>query len=174
LRVVTRRLPYLVYACPGRLTRRGDPCPVLGAGTTLPAEAAVPSSKGRSNLAPHLSSPTATSVHPTVINGGAEDGGTSASDDCIALSSWSPDAEPASSGTPEGSPELQSAAADRSTGSHRIRPRKGGVMSAPKKHPPEVRDRAIRPVDDLLVDEQLPLSVTGAGCRIGEQFGHQS
>ena len=47
-------------------------------------------------------------------------------------------------------------------------------MSAPKKHPPEVRDRAIRPVDDLLVDEQLPLSVTGAGCRIGEQFGHQS
>jgi transposase len=37
-------------------------------------------------------------------------------------------------------------------------------MSAPKKYPPEVRDRAIRLVDDLLADDQLQLSVTGA-CR---------
>jgi hypothetical protein len=40
-------------------------------------------------------------------------------------------------------------------------PRKGGVMSAPQKYPPEVRDRAIRLVDDLLADDQLQLSVTG-------------
>jgi transposase len=44
-------------------------------------------------------------------------------------------------------------------------------MSAPKKYPPEVRDRAIRLVDDLLVDEQLQLSVTGACRRVGEQLG---
>jgi hypothetical protein len=52
-----------------------------------------------------------------------------------------------------------------------IDPRKGGVMSAPKKYPPEVRDRAIRLVDDLLADEQLQLSVTGACRRVGEQLG---
>ncbi|HTE67503.1 MAG TPA: IS3 family transposase, partial [Actinomycetes bacterium] len=44
-------------------------------------------------------------------------------------------------------------------------------MSAPKKYPPEVRDRAIRLVDDLLADEQLQLSVTGACRRVGEQLG---
>jgi transposase len=44
-------------------------------------------------------------------------------------------------------------------------------MSAPKKHPPEVRDRAVRLVDDLLADEQLQLSVTGACRRVGEQLG---
>ena len=44
-------------------------------------------------------------------------------------------------------------------------------MSAPKKYPPEVRDRAVRLVDDLLVDEQLQLSVTGACRRVGEQLG---
>jgi transposase-like protein len=49
-------------------------------------------------------------------------------------------------------------------------PRKGGVMSAPNKcH--EVRDRAIRLVDDLLADDQLQLSVTGACRRVGEQLG---
>jgi transposase-like protein len=50
-------------------------------------------------------------------------------------------------------------------------PRKGGVMSALKKYPPEVRDRAIRLVDDLLADDQLQLSVTGACRRVGEQLG---
>jgi transposase len=44
-------------------------------------------------------------------------------------------------------------------------------MSAPQKYPPEVRDRAIRLVDDLLADEQLQLSVTGACRRVGEQLG---
>jgi transposase len=44
-------------------------------------------------------------------------------------------------------------------------------MSAPKKYPPEVRDRAIRLVDDLLADDQLQLSVTGACRRVGEQLG---
>jgi transposase len=50
-------------------------------------------------------------------------------------------------------------------------PRKGGVRSAPKKYPPEVRDRAIRLVDDLLAVAQLELSVTGACRRVGEQLG---
>jgi len=44
-------------------------------------------------------------------------------------------------------------------------------MSAPKKYPPEVRDRAIRLVDDVLADDQLQLSVTGACRRVGEQLG---
>ena len=44
-------------------------------------------------------------------------------------------------------------------------------MSAAQKYPPEVRDRAIRLVDDLLADEQLQLSVTGACRRVGEQLG---
>jgi transposase len=52
-----------------------------------------------------------------------------------------------------------------------IDPTKGGVMSAPQKYPAEVRDRAIRLVDDLLADDQLQLSVTGACRRVGEQLG---
>jgi transposase len=44
-------------------------------------------------------------------------------------------------------------------------------MSAPQKYPPEVRDRAVRLVDDLLADDQLQLSVTGACHRVGEQLG---
>ena len=44
-------------------------------------------------------------------------------------------------------------------------------MSAPQKYPAEVRDRAIRLVDDLLADDQLQLSVTGACRRVGEQLG---
>jgi transposase len=44
-------------------------------------------------------------------------------------------------------------------------------MSAPKKYLPEVRDRAIRLVDDLLADDQLQLSATGACRRVGEQLG---
>jgi transposase len=48
-------------------------------------------------------------------------------------------------------------------------------MSAPKKYPPEVRDRAIRLVDDLLADEQLQLSGTGACRRVGRvgEWGEQ-
>jgi transposase len=44
-------------------------------------------------------------------------------------------------------------------------------VSAPKEYPPEVRDRAICLVDDLLADDQLQLSVTGACRRVGEQLG---
>ena len=44
-------------------------------------------------------------------------------------------------------------------------------MSAPQKYPSEVRDRAVRLVDDLLADEQLQLSVTGACRRVSEQLG---
>jgi transposase len=44
-------------------------------------------------------------------------------------------------------------------------------MAAPKKHPVEVRDRAIRLVQDLVADEELQLSVTGACTRVGQQLG---
>ena len=50
-------------------------------------------------------------------------------------------------------------------------PRKGGVMPAPKKYPVEMRDRAIRLVEDLLSDPDLELSVTGACRRVSEQLG---
>jgi transposase len=45
------------------------------------------------------------------------------------------------------------------------------VMAAPKKYPVEVRDRAIRLVQDLVSDEELRLSVTGACTRVGQQLG---
>jgi hypothetical protein len=41
-------------------------------------------------------------------------------------------------------------------------PTEGGALSAPKTYPPEVGDRAVRPVDDLLADDQLQLSVSAA------------
>ena len=44
-------------------------------------------------------------------------------------------------------------------------------MPAPKKYPDEVRDRAIRLVEDLLADPRAELSVTGACRRVGEQLG---
>jgi transposase len=44
-------------------------------------------------------------------------------------------------------------------------------MPAPKKYPVELRDRAIRLVEDLLADEGLQLSVTGACTRVSEQLG---
>jgi putative transposase len=44
-------------------------------------------------------------------------------------------------------------------------------MAAPRKHPAEVRDRAIRLVQDLVSDEELQLSVTGACTRVGQQLG---
>lgn len=44
-------------------------------------------------------------------------------------------------------------------------------MAAPKKHPVEVRDRAVRLVQDLVADEELQLSVTGACGRGGQQLG---
>ena len=44
-------------------------------------------------------------------------------------------------------------------------------MSAPQKFPPEVRDRAIRLVDDLLANDELQLSVTGVCRRVSEQLG---
>jgi hypothetical protein len=42
-------------------------------------------------------------------------------------------------------------------------------MSAPQEYLREVRDLAIRLVDDLLADDQLQLSVTGACRRVGER-----
>jgi transposase len=44
-------------------------------------------------------------------------------------------------------------------------------MSAPMKYPVEMRDRAVRLVEDLLTDSDLQLSVTGACARVGEQLG---
>jgi transposase len=44
-------------------------------------------------------------------------------------------------------------------------------MPAPKKYPVEMRDRAIRLVEDLLADPDLELSVTGACRRVSEQLG---
>jgi transposase len=44
-------------------------------------------------------------------------------------------------------------------------------MPAPKKYPAEVRDRAVRLVEDLIADEELQLSVTGACTRVGQQLG---
>ena len=44
-------------------------------------------------------------------------------------------------------------------------------MPAPKKYPVEVRDRAVRLVEDLIADEELQLSVTGACSRVGQQLG---
>jgi transposase len=44
-------------------------------------------------------------------------------------------------------------------------------MPAPRKYPVELRDRAVRLVEDLLTDSDLQLSVTGACSRVGEQLG---
>jgi transposase len=44
-------------------------------------------------------------------------------------------------------------------------------MAAPKKYPVEVRDRAVRLVQDFVADEELHLSVTGACARVGQQLG---
>ena len=44
-------------------------------------------------------------------------------------------------------------------------------MPAPKKYPLEMKDRAVRLVEDLLIDEDLQLSVTGACTRVSEQLG---
>ena len=50
-------------------------------------------------------------------------------------------------------------------------PRKGGVMSAPRKYPDEMRERAIRLVLDITEDAG---SITAACRRIGEQLGINS
>jgi transposase len=44
-------------------------------------------------------------------------------------------------------------------------------MPALKKYPDELRDRAVRLVQDLLADPELGLSVTGACRRVSEQLG---
>jgi len=44
-------------------------------------------------------------------------------------------------------------------------------MPAPKKYPEEVKDRAIRLVEDVLGDPDLELSVTAACGRVGQQLG---
>ena len=44
-------------------------------------------------------------------------------------------------------------------------------MSAPRKYPDELRDRATRLVEDLLSDPELELTVAAACTRVGEQLG---
>jgi transposase len=44
-------------------------------------------------------------------------------------------------------------------------------MPAPKKYPEEMRDRAIRLVQDLLADPEVEVSVTGACSKVGQQLG---
>jgi len=44
-------------------------------------------------------------------------------------------------------------------------------MSAPRKYPEEVRERAMRLVRDLVEDSEGDLTVTGACRRVGEQLG---
>jgi len=45
------------------------------------------------------------------------------------------------------------------------------VMSAPRKYPEEVRERAVRLVRDLVEDSDGDITVTGACRRVGEQLG---
>ena len=44
-------------------------------------------------------------------------------------------------------------------------------MPAPKKYPEEMRDRAIRLVEDLLADPEIEVSVTAACSKVGQQLG---
>jgi transposase len=44
-------------------------------------------------------------------------------------------------------------------------------MSAPRKYPEEVRERAVRLVRDLVDDSDGDVTVTGACRRVGEQLG---
>jgi transposase len=44
-------------------------------------------------------------------------------------------------------------------------------MPAPRKYNDEMRDRAVRLVQDMVSDEELQLSVTAACTRVGEQLG---
>ena len=44
-------------------------------------------------------------------------------------------------------------------------------MSAPRKYPEEVRERAVRLVRDLVEDSDGDITVTGACRRVGEQLG---
>jgi transposase len=44
-------------------------------------------------------------------------------------------------------------------------------MPAPKKYPEEMKDRAIRLVQDLLADPEIEVSVTAACSKVGQQLG---
>jgi transposase len=44
-------------------------------------------------------------------------------------------------------------------------------MAAPRKYPDEMRDRAIRLVEDLLADPEIDVSVTAACSKVGQQLG---
>jgi transposase len=44
-------------------------------------------------------------------------------------------------------------------------------MPAPKKYPDEVKDRAIRLVQDLVTDPDVEVSVTAACTKVGQQLG---
>jgi transposase len=44
-------------------------------------------------------------------------------------------------------------------------------MPAPRKYPEELKDRAIRLVEDLFADPDVEVSITGACARVGQQLG---
>ena len=44
-------------------------------------------------------------------------------------------------------------------------------MPAPRKYPDEMKDRAVRLVEDVLADPEIEVTVTGACARVGEQLG---
>jgi len=44
-------------------------------------------------------------------------------------------------------------------------------MPAPKKYPDEMKDRAVRLVEDVISDPDVDVSVTAACTRVGQQLG---
>jgi hypothetical protein len=44
-------------------------------------------------------------------------------------------------------------------------------MPAQKKHPEEMRDRALRLVQDLIADPEVEISITGACSKVGQHRG---
>jgi transposase len=44
-------------------------------------------------------------------------------------------------------------------------------MPAPRKYPEELKDRAVRLVEDLLADPEVEVSITGACSKVGQQLG---
>ena len=51
-----------------------------------------------------------------------------------------------------------------------LNPREGGVVSAPRKYPDELRERAVRLVSDMVEGPGGP-SINKACVRVGEQLG---
>ena len=44
-------------------------------------------------------------------------------------------------------------------------------MPAPRKYPEELKDRAVRLVEDVLSDREVEVSITGACSKVGQQLG---